>query len=322
MYAAGQGVVQNNAEAVKWYSKAAQQGDVRAQYNLGSMYAIGQGVERDYAEAIKWFRMAAEQGDANAQYRLGVSYDFGWGVAQNNKEAMKWYRQAAEQGVAAAQYYLGVSYANGQGVERNTIEAVKWYARAADQGHEGAVKALEAMKSRTSSAAQQNTDSLELFGVKLKNATRNQLRAAFRKSPLQVEREENSYWVDLYRSDRALEGSSQLAVGCTDRGQFAFAEYTFPSHLDTQQVQKIMDMVASKYGKPGKLSGNIGLGEVEAIWERGQDMSIKVYSGWPDTTTYLRFSDSGAERQMLAEIEAKQAAQTRRKAFPQSQQAF
>jgi TPR repeat protein len=44
MYANGQGVAQDYKEAVNWYRKAAEQGDERAQYNLGVMYAIGQGV--------------------------------------------------------------------------------------------------------------------------------------------------------------------------------------------------------------------------------------------------------------------------------------
>ncbi len=30
------------------------------------MYANGQGVPQDYAEAARWYRMAAEQGDASA----------------------------------------------------------------------------------------------------------------------------------------------------------------------------------------------------------------------------------------------------------------
>ena len=167
--------------------------------------------------------------------------------------------------------------------------------------------------------AQQSPGSVEFFGVKLKNATRVQLRGALKNSPLQVEREEDNYWVDLYHSGAALEGSSQLAVGYTNQGQFAYAEYTFQSFMDTQQVQRIVDMVAAKYGKPTRFSGNVGLGEVEAVWQRGKDVSIKVYRGWPQTTTYLRFSDSAAENQMTAEIKAEKAAQTRQKAASQSQ---
>jgi TPR repeat protein len=55
---------------VKWFRKAAEQGEVFAQYNLGWMYGTGTGVPQDYAEAVKWYCMAADQGDAEAQSRL------------------------------------------------------------------------------------------------------------------------------------------------------------------------------------------------------------------------------------------------------------
>ena len=60
------GVPQDDAEAVKWYSKAAEQGDATAQYNLGLMYNSGKGVPRDDAEALNWWRKAAGQGLAAA----------------------------------------------------------------------------------------------------------------------------------------------------------------------------------------------------------------------------------------------------------------
>ena len=66
---------------------------------------------KDEAEAVKWYRKAAEQNDAEAQYNLGVCYANGQGVAKDEVEAVKWYRKAAEQNYAAAQYNLGVCYA-------------------------------------------------------------------------------------------------------------------------------------------------------------------------------------------------------------------
>ena len=38
MYDNGEGVPENDAEAVKWYRKAADQGYAQAQFNLGVMY--------------------------------------------------------------------------------------------------------------------------------------------------------------------------------------------------------------------------------------------------------------------------------------------
>ena len=73
--------------ALKWYRKAANQGDARAQYNLGLVYTDGQGVAQDYAEAANWYRLAAGQGHFIAQYNLGLMYADGKGVAHDFVQA-------------------------------------------------------------------------------------------------------------------------------------------------------------------------------------------------------------------------------------------
>ena len=50
--------------------------DGEAQNSLSLMYANGEGVPEDDAEAVKWYRLAADQGDAYAQFNLGVMYDW------------------------------------------------------------------------------------------------------------------------------------------------------------------------------------------------------------------------------------------------------
>ena len=61
---------------MKWFRKAADQGNPRAQHNLGFMYAYanGESVLNDLAEAVKWYRKAADQGFAPSQYTLGLFY--------------------------------------------------------------------------------------------------------------------------------------------------------------------------------------------------------------------------------------------------------
>ena len=54
-------------EACKWFKKAAEQGDVDAQNNLGEMYYFGYGIDQDTQKAITWYRKAADQGSAEAQ---------------------------------------------------------------------------------------------------------------------------------------------------------------------------------------------------------------------------------------------------------------
>jgi TPR repeat protein len=51
-------VLQDYAEAARWYRKAAEQGNAIAQTNLGTMYFQGQGVPQDYAEAVRWCNLA------------------------------------------------------------------------------------------------------------------------------------------------------------------------------------------------------------------------------------------------------------------------
>ena len=129
---------------------AAEQGDARAQYNLGVRYYTGNGVPKDHAETAKWFRMAAEQGDFQAQYNLAYLYYHGYGVPQYHTEAVKWYRKAAEQGFIEAQYELGVMYYHGQGVRRNYREAYIWASLAAADGHPSAVETRDMAAERLS----------------------------------------------------------------------------------------------------------------------------------------------------------------------------
>jgi TPR repeat protein len=135
MYDFGQGVPQDYKKAIRWYRKAAEQGYAEAQYNLGHMYDKGQGVPQDYKEAVRWYRKAVEQGYAKAQYNLGYMYSIGQGVPQDYKEAVRWCRKAAEQGVAKAQCVLGLMYDFGQGVPQDYIRAYAWFNLAASQGN-------------------------------------------------------------------------------------------------------------------------------------------------------------------------------------------
>jgi uncharacterized protein len=94
----------------------ADKGDTQAQFDLGYAYSHGQGVAKDEAEAVKWYRKAAEQNHAYAQYKMGLSYYQGIGVAKDYEAAVKWYRKAAELNLPVAQFTLGVCCAVGQGV--------------------------------------------------------------------------------------------------------------------------------------------------------------------------------------------------------------
>ena len=52
----------------------ANNGDAKAQLNLGNAYSNGKGVEQSYSQAVYWWKKAAEQGNVVAQYNLGIAY--------------------------------------------------------------------------------------------------------------------------------------------------------------------------------------------------------------------------------------------------------
>ena len=63
------------------------------------LYAEGDVVTKDYAEAVKWYRKAAEQGNAEAQQLLGKVYEDGAkGILQDLITAHMWYNIAVANG--------------------------------------------------------------------------------------------------------------------------------------------------------------------------------------------------------------------------------
>lgn len=113
---------------------AAQEGNAEAQYKVGLRYALGDGVPQDDQQAIPWYQLAADQGNAGAQVSLGLMYAEGRGVAQDDTQAVTWYRKAAEQGNAKALYNLAFMYRSGRGVPQDNVKAYAWYSLAEDQG--------------------------------------------------------------------------------------------------------------------------------------------------------------------------------------------
>jgi TPR repeat protein len=142
-YERGEGLTINKQEAIKWYLKAAQNGNMKAQHNLGMLLIESRG---DEIEALKWLFKAADNGSIFSQFTLGLIYSVGRGVDRNPIEALKWYRLAAENGDPDAQYNLALMLVHGDGGERNLEEAKGWYRKAAAQGKAYAANNLKALE--------------------------------------------------------------------------------------------------------------------------------------------------------------------------------
>jgi len=129
----------NEQDIIEWYRRnVADQGNARAQCNLGFMYMNGQGVEQDYKEAFKCFEKVARQDNLRGQALLGTMYKEGWGVQQNTQEALQWIQKAADQGNALGQYCLALLYRDGEGVAASDVQAIAWLREAANQSSEDA----------------------------------------------------------------------------------------------------------------------------------------------------------------------------------------
>jgi TPR repeat protein/uncharacterized caspase-like protein len=71
MYLAGRGgLAKNEVEAVRWYARSAEQGYAIAEVNLGFAYINGRGVQKSDADGLRWLTKAAREGNAKAQSYL------------------------------------------------------------------------------------------------------------------------------------------------------------------------------------------------------------------------------------------------------------
>lgn len=131
MYARGEGVTKNQAEALKWFRKAADQGLAAAQYDVGIVYGLGEGVPQDPVEAFKWFKKAADQNLPAAMYALGGAYLEGKGVAKDLDKAFQYFKKSAESEYVPAEAEVGVIYM----AQKDTVTGIYWLKKAADQGH-------------------------------------------------------------------------------------------------------------------------------------------------------------------------------------------
>ena len=167
-YYDGEGVEKNMPLAIKWITKAADAGYVKAQTALGATYFQGmEGLDQNYALSEKYFLLAAQKDNSEAQaalsllyiemeeyaksmlwarkaaqmeqpmafLALGRIYDEGLGVDVDHKEGLKWFEKAADKGDANAQNAVGNIYLNADYIDHNPSKAFKYYQMAAAQGH-------------------------------------------------------------------------------------------------------------------------------------------------------------------------------------------
>ena len=120
----------NYQAAVAEWRPLAIAGDADAQFNLGQAYKLGRGVPTDLNQAEAWYRRAAKQGHLQAEDNLGLVLF----TANRREEAMTFITRSAARGEPRAQYVLGTAHFNGDLAAKDWPRAYALTKRASDAG--------------------------------------------------------------------------------------------------------------------------------------------------------------------------------------------
>lgn len=149
----------NKGEAVEAYRDAARQGHKGARWKLANMYAAGDGVAEDDLEAFRIFQgivnQGAEPGTQDASFvahaLVSLSDYIRSGIPETPIHAdprrareLLW-QAAANFGEPNAQFKLGEMLLNGEGGSAEPKQAARWFNLAAQKGHAGAQARLGTM---------------------------------------------------------------------------------------------------------------------------------------------------------------------------------
>ena len=139
LYAEGKALydAKKYTQAIPKLKVAAEKGHKKAQYRMGRCYDKGNGVREDDKQAVAWYAKSAAQGYAKAQYQLGKCYKNGEGVTKDVKKAFEYFSLAAKQDNADAQLALGKCYLKGKGVVADKAKAKAWFVKAVKNEKDG-----------------------------------------------------------------------------------------------------------------------------------------------------------------------------------------
>lgn len=133
--------------AIERLRTAAEHGHVKAAVTMGDTLLRGNGVPESQADAMRWYQKAADSGSLVAYMRLGDLHA-SRSSSMEAPRALEWYRKAAEANSAIAMTRLGKLFNEGRGVPQDQALAATWFSRAAAAGSGAAMVELSALYSR------------------------------------------------------------------------------------------------------------------------------------------------------------------------------
>lgn len=135
---------QQPQDAIAAWRKAAGKGNTTAMVELGVLYADGNGVTKDEAQAKKLFERASQAGNPRGTMNLAALTERGGGAAMSPQAKRGLLEKAAANNSPEAQYQLGLMFAEGTGGSKDDAAARALYEKASAQNHVPALERLGA----------------------------------------------------------------------------------------------------------------------------------------------------------------------------------
>jgi uncharacterized protein len=145
LFAVGNGVAKDDAQAHSLFERAAAAGNPRAVASLATLGATS-GQPIDPAQQRAMLTTAAMANSADAQFQLGLMYANGVGGPKDDVAARSWFEKAAAQNDPDALDWMGSFTASGRGGPRDINAAKAYYERAAALGNEDAKAELKRLE--------------------------------------------------------------------------------------------------------------------------------------------------------------------------------
>jgi TPR repeat protein len=120
-------------EALTWYEKAIDRGNVAAMREFALLYQHGEGsIEQDLSKTSFWLQRAVTEGDSEAMVYLGLAYEHGMGtvIFRNRDKAMQLYQDAAAAGNSNAMFLAAQMFH----ASENYAQALELFEQAANHG--------------------------------------------------------------------------------------------------------------------------------------------------------------------------------------------
>ncbi len=165
-YSKGELLPMLSKQVVFWYTRAKENGSLRAIVALGDCYFSGNGCPENKKKAYELYTEAAEQNTPEGIFKVGKCKLYGEGCEEDREDAYEHFRRAVsiKRDYPEAEYYIGLCLRDGLGVQVSASEAKAHFLRSAKGSYIPAFIALGGLFSDASTDDYNPTLAFEYYG--------------------------------------------------------------------------------------------------------------------------------------------------------------